>query len=265
MKKIILILQLLLFCLAGSAYAEEARTGLISGRVMVKEAIPMSDGLIFIFNEASGAPPSFDKYWRVPDEVVKTDADGKFRAVLSKGRYYLGAIKRKTDEEIGPLQEGDLFLPFYADGAPIVYAVSSGSSTDLGEIRGAQPFSKSILKTGGGVTAIEGIVTDSSAKPIENALVFAFLTSTMLGKPLFISEKTGKDGKYMLRVYEGGNYYLKIRNSYGGGAMKAGEIMGNYGQEQPAAVKVTTGSIVKNINITGMFFSGQGPKANPQK
>jgi hypothetical protein len=82
----------------------------------------------------------------------------------------------------------------------------------------------------------------------------------MVGKPLFISEKTGKDGRYILRVHQGGNYFLKIRNSYGGGAMKAGEIMGSYGQEKPMAVEVKTGAVAKGINITGISFPGQGVK-----
>jgi hypothetical protein len=42
--------------------------------------------------------------------------------------------------------------------------------------------------------------------------------------------------------------------------MKAGEIMGSYGQEKPLAVKAKTGEIVKGINITGIHFPGQGPK-----
>ncbi len=251
----------ILICSAGTmAFAETPKAGSISGKVMVKSGVPMANGLVFIFSESSGAPPSFDKYWRVPDDVVKTDADGNFRAVLADGKYYIGAIKRKTADEIGPLQEGDLFLPFYADGVPVLYAVSSGSATDLGVVAGAQTFRKSILKTGDGVTAIEGVVTDSRGKPMENALVFAFTSPSMLGKPLFISEKTGMDGKYILRVYQGGSYYLKIRSSYGGGAMKSGEIMGSYGQEMPVAVAVKTGSITKGIDITGTTFSGPGSK-----
>jgi hypothetical protein len=266
MNKIYSILLLMLVCCTGNVvYAEAPKTGSIVGKVMIKDGMPMANGLVFIFNEASGAPPSFDRYWRVPDEVVKTDADGKFRAVLTEGKYYLGAIKRKLDDEIGPLQEGDVFLPFYANGTPIRYTVSTGTSADAGIITGAQIFSKSTLKTGAGVTAIEGLVTDSRGKPLENALVFAFTTPSMLGKPLFISEKTGKDGKYLLRLFQGGGYYLKIRNFYGGGAMKAGEIMGSYGQETPAVVEVKTGEVVKGINITGTTFLGQGPRSTIKK
>jgi len=259
------LLAILLCCTTGNSFADNGKRGSISGRLTLNDGSPMAYAQVFIFNESSGAPPSFDRYWRVPDEVIQADGEGRFKAVLANGKYYLGAIKRKSGNEIGPLQDGDLFLPFYADGQPISYVIANGSSTDLGTVSGAEPFSKSILKSGDGITAISGAVTDSKGKPVENALVFAFTSSAMMGKPLFISEKTGKDGKYMLRVYQGGNYYLKIRNSYGGGTMKSGEIMGSYGEDDPVAVSVKTGAIVTGINITGMYFSGQGPKGNSQK
>jgi len=220
----------------------------------------MANSVVFIFSDASGPPPSFNKYWRVPDEIVKTDAEGRFIAKLSEGKYYIGAIKRKSGEEIGPMQEGDLFLPFHEGSAPKQYTVVNGTKTDLGTIKGAVPYKKLSNRSMEGVTAIEGTVTDSRGKPVENALVFAFLTPAMVGKPLFISEKTGKDGRYILMVHQGGNYYLKIRNTYGGGALKAGEIMGSYGQEKPMAVEVKTGTVAKGFNITGINFPGQGAK-----
>jgi len=180
--------------------------------------------------------------------------------MLADGTYFIGAIQRKSGENIGPPQEGDLFLPFHGEGSPMPHVVANGSATDLGIITGALPFKKSSIKIKDGITAIEGKVIDSRGKPVKNAFVFGFLTPAMVGKPLFISERTGKDGKYILRVHQGGDYFLKIRNTYGGGAMKAGEIMGSYGQEKPVAVKAKSGEIVKGINITGIRFPGQGPK-----
>jgi hypothetical protein len=259
------LLVILICCTVITSFADNGKPGSISGRLILKDGSPMAYAQVFIFNESSGAPPSFDKYWRVPDEVIQADGEGRFRAVLANGKYYLGAIKRKSGSEVGPLQNGDLFLPFYADGQPISYAVVNSSAIDLGTVSGAEPFSKEILKNGDGTTAISGIVTDAHGKPVANALVFAFTSAAMMGKPLFISEKTGKDGTYMLRVYQGGDYYLKIRNSYGGGTMKSGEIMGSYGQDEPSPVSVKTGTIVNGINISGMYFAGQGPKSNSKK
>lgn len=261
MKKICSILLFMVICCIGvTAFAEEVKTGSLSGTVMIKEGVPMANGVVFVFNSSSGPVPSSDKYWRVPDEIVKTDAHGKFVAKLPDGTYYIGAIQRKSGEEIGPPQEGDMFLPFHGEGSPRPHVVANGSSTDIGVIVGAQPFKKSSIKTKDGVTAIEGRITDTHGKPVRNAFVFAFLTPAMVGKPLFVSERTGKDGKYLLRVNQGGDYYLKTRNTYGGGAMKAGEIMGSYGQEKPVAVKAKTAEIVKGVNITGIRFPGQGPK-----
>lgn len=261
MKKWFMILMSVMILSSISvAWAQEAKTGSISGRMLVKEGQPMANAVVFVFNDASGPPPSLDRYWRVPDEIVKTDAEGRFSASLSDGTYYLGAIKRTAGEDIGPLQEGDLFLQIHGDGTPKKHVITNGAALDIGTVTGAITFKKSSLKTAVGITAIEGMVTDAHGKPVENALVFAFLTPAMVGKPLFISEKTGKDGKYILRVHQGGNYYLKIRNSYGGGAMKAGEIMGSYGQEKPLAAVVKTGAVVKGINITGISFPGQGAK-----
>jgi hypothetical protein len=261
MKKICSILLFMLVCFTGvTAFAEEAKTGSLSGTVMIKDGVPMANGVVFVFNSTSGPPPSSDRYWRVPDEIVKTDTKGKFVAKLADGTYFIGAIQRKSGEDIGPPQEGDLFLPFLGEGSPKAHVVANGSTTDLGIITGALPFKRSSIKTKDGITAVEGKVTDSRGKPVKNALVFAFQTPAMVGKPLFVSERTGKDGKYILRVHQGGDYFLKIRNTYGGGAMKAGEIMGSYGQEKPLAVKAKTGEIVKGINITGISFPGPGPK-----
>ena len=136
--------------------------------------------------------------------------------------------------------------------------ITSGPANDAGIISGAVTFRKASTVTATGISAIEGSVTDSLGKPLENILVLAFTDAAMMGKPMFISEKTGKDGKYLLRVHQGGKYYLKIRSAYGGGAMQPGDIMGSYGKEEPVAVELKTGAIVRGIDITGAPFKRQG-------
>ena len=261
MKKISgFLMVLLLFSVATAVGAEDVRTGTITGKMMIKNGGPMANGVVVFFNEASGPPPSPEKYWRVPDEIVGTDGEGNFKAVLLEGKYYLGASKRKSGQEVGPPQEGDYFLPVMEEkGVPRTFRVGKGKATDIGTIAEAVPFSRTTIKTGNGITAIEGTITGPDGKPLERAMVFAFLTPAMVGKPLFVSERTGKDGKYLLRVNQGGNYYLKIREVYGGGAPKVGEIMGGYGQDKPVPVTITTGKIVKGIDIKGVRFPGRGP------
>lgn len=265
MKRFCFIMMLMTACFAWSGVsAEDVNTGTVIGKAMIKDGQPMANGVVYFFNDASGPPPSDDKYWRVPDEIITTDAAGNFTAKLVEGKYYVGAIKRSksaSGQEVGPPQQGDLFLPLHSEnGNPKLLIVSTGKTTDLGTVTGAYPFQKKTPKTKDGITAIEGKVTDARGKPVEKALVFAFLTPAMVGRPLFVSERTGKDGKYVLRVHQGGSYYLKVRDVYGGGALKAGDILGSYGQKQPLAVAVKTGSTVKGVDITGIRFPGAGPK-----
>lgn len=250
----------ILFCIATTVGAEDVKTGTISGKMKIKNGGPLANGVVFFFNEASGPSPSPEKYWRVPDEIVGTDGEGNFKAVLVEGKYYLGASKRKSGQEVGPPQEGDYFLPAMEEkGVSKTFRVDKGKVTDIGTIADAIPFSKAIIKTQNGITAIEGTITDAEGNPLERAMVFAFLTPAMVGKPLFVSERTGKDGKYLLRVNQGGDYYLKIRDVYGGGAPKVGEIMGGYGQDKPVPVAAKTGTTVKGIDIIGIRFLGRGP------
>lgn len=262
MKRIGALLVFLLITLAGyGALADEANTGTVTGRLMIKAGEPLSHGVVYFFNEASGPPPSRDRYWRVPDEIVTADGEGNFTAKLVAGQYYVGAIKKKSGQEIGPPQEGDLFLPmFSSQKGPRLLTVVSGKTTDLGVITGAKPFHRGVAEPGKKGTTIEGKITDVRGRPVKGALVFAFLTPAMVGKPLYVSDRTGKDGKFRLSVSEGGVYYLKVRNTYGGGALKAGEILGSYGQEKPLPVNVKTGETVKGITITGIRFPGRGQK-----
>ena len=247
--------------MAASVWGAERKTGYLSGRLMIKNGGPLDGGMAFLFNHAAGPPPSPEKYWRVPDEIVPIGKDGRFKAELIEGTYYLGAIKRLAGKEIGPPQEGDFFLISRdAAGEPMQYFVGKGKETDVGTIAEATPFRRSMLKLEGGITAIEGTIVGPTGKPVEGALVFAFLTPAMVGKPVFVSERTGKDGKFLLRVFGSDHYYLKTRDVYGGGPPKVGAVIGSYGEDTPIPVDVKAGEIKKGVEIKVVRFTGQGPK-----
>lgn len=245
--------------------AKEIKTSTITGQLMIKGDGPVAGGRVFFFNDASGPPPSKEKYWRIPDYVTDTDNSGKFSIELPEGKYYLGAIKTISGGKIGPPAEGDIFYAGTDEqGKPKTYIIKQGLKTDIGVISEAAPFKRSVVKFGDGITAIEGTVLDGAGKPVEGALVFAFLSPTMVGRPLFASDRTGKDGKYILRVHEGGKYYLRVRNVYGGGPPKAGEVIGDYGEKDAVAVALKSGEKVRGVNIKVRSFTGRGPKA-PEK
>ncbi|CAG0979901.1 hypothetical protein GEOBC_01753 [Geobacteraceae bacterium] len=261
MKRICsLVLTLAVLCTGISALAADAGMGRIMGTLQKKSGEPMANGTLFLFYEKSGPPPAPEKYWRVPDEIVPLDANGKFVAEVRPGTYYLGAIKRIAGEELGAPNEGDYFLANRDEKGNLrKYTVKAGETKDIGTLAQGKPFKREKAAAKGSVTAIEGTVLDEGGKPVAGALVFAFVSPTMVGKPLFASERTGRDGKYLLRVDEGGTYYLKSREVYGGGAPKAGEIIGGYGEKEPAPVKVEAGKTVKGIDLNVIHFKGRGP------
>ncbi len=217
----------------------------------------MTDGLVYIYNLATGPAPSRDKYWRVPDNVTKLDKEGRFTVNLVAGDYCVGAIKRQGPPQIGPPLEGDLLLLIPGDkGTPKKFSVKSGENLDIGINGGARPFT--VPKVAKDITAIEGTIVDEEGKPIADALVLAFLTPTIVGKPLFVSEKSGKDGKFLLRVHDGGRFYLKLRGSYGGGPPNTGAVIDGKKEEPMQQVFVKSGNITKDVVLKGKIFSGRG-------
>jgi hypothetical protein len=257
-----------LLCFVGVAFAQGFNKGIITGRLLIKGGAPLAGGRVYVFNDASGPPPSHVNYWRVPDYIAQIDDEGNFSIELPLGKYYLGAIKRISEEKIGPPADGDYFFASADErGLPKPYVVKNGEKIELGIISEAVPFQKRAVTPDAEITAIEGTVLNAEGKSVEGALVSAQLTHLRTGRhPLFTSERTGKDGHYILKVHDGGNYYLRVRNMHDKGPPAAGEMIGAYGGKEPLAVVIKKGQIIKGIDITVVQFRGReaNPQARPQ-
>jgi hypothetical protein len=257
-KNKVILFSFILLLLAIPIFAEEIETGWISGQIMIKGDGPMSNGMVVFFNAETGPPPAPDKYLRIPDEVGDLDEEGKFRMELPVGKYYMGAIKRMSGEQIGPPQDGDyFFISRDQEGIPVAYIIEKGKSLSVGVISEAVPFKRTVAEN---ITGISGTITDLTGKPVEGAIVFAYITETMTGLPPFTSYRTGPDGKYLIRVDKGGKYYLRVRDVYGGGPPVAGAVMGGYGEEAPVPVEVKTGEVTQGIDIKVIRHLEIGPK-----
>lgn len=258
-KNVILCMVLFLFATA-ACFADEDGQGSITGKWITKSNGPMTGAQVLLFNKAAGPPPSSDKFLRVPDIGTSIDSDGKFFARVSAGSYYLVMRKRANENTVGPPRDGD--LQFYSrdkKGKARSFVVRSGRETDIGTISEATVFHKRQTKYEKGMTAIEGTVTDAQGMPVEGVRVFVYASPEMKGKPLYASEGTGSDGKYLINVNKKGMYYLKTRSHYGGGQPEAGEFMGGYGEPAaPAIVKVEKGEIRKGVDIKTNRFPGRG-------
>ena len=249
-----------MLCIISVAFAQGVNRGIIAGQLMIKGGAPLAGGQVFFFNDSSGPPPSQGEYWRVPDYTTQIDEGGKFSIELPAGKYYLGAIKHISGEKIGPPTEGDYFFASADEkGSAKPYVVKNGEKIELGVISEAVPFQKKAVIPGE-ITAIEGAVFNTEGKTVEGALVSAQLTTLRGRHPLFTSEKTGKDGHYILRVHDGGNYYLRVRSLHDKGPPAAGEMIGAYGGKEPCAVVIKKGQIIKGIDITAVQFMGRGAK-----
>ena len=267
------IASLIIFLLFSISFAAEERpatgetkTGAIIGTVMITGAGPLEGGQVMIYDAASGPPPMPFKYERTPDIAKDIEADGKFRVDLPPGKYYLSAIKRLSGERIGPPQTGDyVFRSLDDKGLAKEYLIQAGSLIDIGTVSAA-PLKPERLLSHAVTTSIEGVVKGKGGRPVADAVVAAFVTQAMQGKPLFVSEKTGKDGKYILRVLPG-TYYLRARNVFASGPPQEGQIVGYYGEGEAAPVTVKEAERKKGNDINVVLFPGRGPfsETNPKK
>lgn len=239
----------------------KAADATLTGRIVSPDKNQMVNWMVYLFNKSMGPPPSRDKYWRVPDLISGVDADGSFSVAISEGTYYLTAAQKDPDAEMGPPTERE-FHYFHGDPAwnPLPLAVASGATLNLGALPGAFLWTPEMSKSEEGVTSIAGTVTDMAGKPLEGAVIFAYLSQDITGRPVFISERTGKEGSYQLRVHGGGTFYLKVRSVYGGGSPETGEYLNITDEFKPFSVTLRKGQKLQGIAIQVKKFPKRGPK-----
>lgn len=248
-------------CADSFAGAEQASSpgGTVSGRILIKGGGPLSWGQVLFYRVSAGPPPDPDKYHRTPDISRNLDGEGRFTANLPAGKYYLGAMKRASDDRLGTPREGDFVLRSVDEkGLPNVYDVKANASLDIGVIAEAVQIKTKGSPKRASATAIEGVVSDMDGKPIEDAVVIAFADPK--GKSLFLSDPTGKEGAYSLRV-TAGTYYLRVRSRSALGPPEPGQIVGFYGDGSLTSLQVKDGEVLKGVNFTVVLFGGRGPRA----
>ena len=225
----------------------KSKAGIVTGQLAIDGVGPMLGGAVIFFDVAAGPPPSPANYWRVPTYVFKVDDNAEFKAELPAGEYYIGAIEKRSGEPIEPPQEGEyFFISHNRSGKPWSITVRKHTTLALGLSIAAKPFSRASLAVKG-ITALEGTIRNDLGAPVEGILVFAFSSRSMNGKPLFVSERSDKEGRYQLRLSGGGKYYLRAQATYGDPPATA-ELRGVY--KEGRAVPVKTGVVTNGIDIT---------------
>ncbi len=205
-----------LFLLLQGLRAEAAGSGRISGMIIAARGAAAAGQPVFFFAAETGPVPSPDRYWRVPSRVVNTDDDGSFAADLPEGRYYAGAMRGRRGGPAGhPRGDGFRFFRSDSNGRPEALQIRAGQTVDLGRIvLDLLPHQPRL--NDGRATAFEGVVLDQAGKPLEGAVVYAHPDRLMKGDVIYISEQTGKDGRYVLGVPGEGTYFLQVRDVLSG-------------------------------------------------
>jgi len=209
----------------------------------------MPYGVILLYDKKLGPPPSLGKYWRVPDHITSLGKDGRFLLELEPGTYYFQVSQKNPGAEIGPASQ-DEYLYFHGDaeGNALPIVVSNGTSVKLGQLK-AFLWKPDMIRRDKGITAIEGVVVDTEGAPVERAVVLAYYNNVGQGRPVFISERTDKSGRFQLRTDDGGTFYLKVRSVVGGGKPSKGEFLNTTKEFEPVVVTLKKEEKVKGITL----------------
>lgn len=202
---------LLLFTV-GSVGAEQPEVpsgyGILAGQVIM-EGKPIPDATISIFLVGSGPPPDRGSSRRVPDGLYRAES-GRFNIALPPGLYNIGVVSRPDPNRKGPPGEDEKFF-FVRDkkGGLREFKVIADRTVDLGRIGGGAPEGFPEIAN---AFTVEGTVFDEHGKPFSGALVLV-RENQQVPRPLFISSRTGSDGKYQLKLPAGPPYYLVAREN----------------------------------------------------
>lgn len=214
------------------------------------------------YNAGNSQPPDTQKYIRVPSLISEILPDGIFSVELPVGKFYFFAVKRKSGGKYGKPQLGDYWFRFREENSIALkqFTISEGELIDFGILE-AFPWQGKMVKPLTENTTIEGTIRDMNGNPVNNGVVFGYPTPRMQGqRPLFVSNFTGIDGKYILRVVGDRIYYLMVRGVIGGGRLAVGEITGVYGENEPLGISVKTGETVGEKDIKVSKVTPRNPR-----
>lgn len=174
-----------------------------------------------------------------------SNTEGFIELPLGAGTYFLLARQRSSGQLMGPLQAGD-FFGYYAAN-PLV--LKPGQVVRLGIDLVEVP--DNVKKLSGhmfGQTSVSGRVLNAVGSAVAGVRVLLYADSSMLNRPLYVSQPSNAQGEYVLSFPEGGRYYLAARNTLGG-APAPGELYGRYTGSQDSSVTLETGQNLQKIDL----------------
>jgi hypothetical protein len=213
MTKRVLLLLMVFLLLPLAAQAQESgkaveSAGLLSGQVVNDVGIPLPGGIVSFFFIEKGSP-MVGKTHRLPDMVGRMGIDGRFTTKLAEGTYYIGALViTDPGRGPGPPRQGELFYFIKdAEGNLQEFTVTANEAKDVGQLAGVMPKELFVEKE---MITVEGRLLIEDGKPFAGGIVLA-KSDMNSRRPDFVSERTGADGRYQLKLPAGVDYYLVSR------------------------------------------------------
>lgn len=137
-----------------------------------------------------------------------TDENGFFKIPINEGSYYL-IFRKKNKSSFGPPSSGDL-IGFFPQFPLTIDKKGVNIYVSLFKIPAKRELSKNL-----NIYEIKGKVFDKNNMPLEGLYVGLYDNRELLGKPLYVSNPTDKNGIFTIFVKEKGSYYMGVRSSLG--------------------------------------------------
>jgi outer membrane protein OmpA-like peptidoglycan-associated protein len=242
-KRIFLLLFAVLLSIPTSSQAGvpgfmKYRMGTLEGQVFFDNK-PVVSPLVAFFDVSKGLPPVPGASGRIPEFLGRADSKGRFKVKLVQGSYYLGILLRPFEDRPGPPRPGEKFY-FANDGQGKLrkLAIEDFKEIDVGRIDSSLP---EVFQETEDSFIVEGTVyKEEGEEPFEGAMVMGKKTPTMR-RPQYFSKRTGKDGKFSIKLPPGRTFYLVARKAITGIKPEVGESIGKYGADSYAeASSITT-------------------------
>jgi hypothetical protein len=223
-----LLLASPLLCQAGVPGSMKEKMGTLSGQVVTDDSKPVPGGVVSFFSTEKGTPPLIANMHRIPDMVGRMGRDGRFSVKLLPGSYYMGALViTDAGRGPGPPLEGETFY-FAKDekGELRTFTLGIKEEKDVGQVIGGLPDSFPVVRN---LVTIEGQLLKDDGTPFAGGVVL--VKSDMKNqRPDFVSQRTGKDGKYRIQLPPDTTYYLLGRERAVGRPVP-GSYVGTYGSK----------------------------------
>ncbi len=256
----LLIVALVAGCASQSAqqaqYVSEyltqgGKTGL-TGRVYVSDtSSPLAGAYVNVY-------PDTLSNLLGPSQFISNPTDEQGRYTIENvppGTYYIVARKRQSGHPTGPLAPGD----YYSQHERITAEVKDGklARVDIPVIPMKAPmFFKKAVTDQRTDTGIRGKLVDAQGQPVPGSFAIAYVDDDLKRAPDFASTLTDQQGRFVLYLPDGGEYYLAGR-IHAWDMPRPGEPYGIYGSAEPQPLNVEKGSFIEDVEIVMTPFSGE--------